>query len=412
MKLETAAPIPPVLVADDDDSVETLRRIHADPVAEQSRHITSPALAATHRGLPLLDDVEYPDSVLEMHRAATADVLRLHFVHNALFVRGVERAGETADILVREFARRDRVSLMFTLLHLMRQHDVPRSAVFYRSLMFACCKYDDLEWGLFVLENMAHDQHRDVAATVRLFDSFTACADRRAWHVLDVLCAVAPGLHRLARYNLLTAAVLTAMAATFRLGRSTRAKRGFITLPNNRGEHANPWRHTVGGIQTYLEVDWRTGEFHNPLFYDERQRELEDVMLEQQDGYRLRHWHDGTSSLAMDEGRKLLAEVVYDVQTTLKVATRSNDAAHERLSAPTDQASATAATAPEDAALPAHAQVAELLRNGVQLPHGKVDERIVNALLGHNGEDKTRPVSWNDQPFAWYRRTQIVEKKK
>ena len=44
----------------------------------------------------------------------------LHFVESALFSRGAERAAETATILVREFARRDKIALQFSLLHVMK----------------------------------------------------------------------------------------------------------------------------------------------------------------------------------------------------------------------------------------------------------------------------------------------------
>lgn len=44
----------------------------------------------------------------------------LHFVESALFCRGRAKAQETAHILVREFARRDKIPLQMTLLHLMR----------------------------------------------------------------------------------------------------------------------------------------------------------------------------------------------------------------------------------------------------------------------------------------------------
>lgn len=44
----------------------------------------------------------------------------LHFVETALFARGADRAAESAGILVREFARRDKVPLQFTLLHLLK----------------------------------------------------------------------------------------------------------------------------------------------------------------------------------------------------------------------------------------------------------------------------------------------------
>lgn len=41
-------------------------------------------------------------------------------MENALFCRGVEKAQDNARILMREFARRDKVPLQFTLLHLMK----------------------------------------------------------------------------------------------------------------------------------------------------------------------------------------------------------------------------------------------------------------------------------------------------
>jgi hypothetical protein len=60
--------------------------------------------------------------------------------------------------------------------------------------MFACCKYEDTDWGLYVLENMvtragaarvtlavrqAHESLRDVPSMVRLFDAHTAGASGR-----------------------------------------------------------------------------------------------------------------------------------------------------------------------------------------------------------------------------------------
>ena len=52
----------------------------------------------------------------------------------------------------------------------------------------------------------------------------------RAWHVLDLTLLLAPGLHWYARANLITGAMITALAHTVNLGRSTRARRGFISL--------------------------------------------------------------------------------------------------------------------------------------------------------------------------------------
>jgi hypothetical protein len=296
----------------DDARRAELERILRDPIAEAARHVVSRDAAANgHRGLPLLDDVsDYPEAVLALHRAATSDVTLLHMVEALLFARGVDAAEGTARILVRELARRDKVELMFALLHVMRQRGVPRDRLLYRSLMFACCKYDDLDWGLYALEQQFHDGLVDVPSMVRLFDSHTANANRRAWHVLDVILLCAPGINKLARWNLATAAVLTAAAHALKLGRSVRARRGFVTLPNPRGEHANPWRHTINGIQTYLEVDARSGHFEVPAAYSPEQLELLDAMLELEDGARLKHWQLGTQSDSMRDGAALLREAI------------------------------------------------------------------------------------------------------
>ena len=74
-------------------------------------------------------------------------------LNQLLLSRGKERAAQVGLTLVREFARRDKVALQFALLHKMRELGVPRDRRFYRSLVFACCKYDDADWALFALEN-------------------------------------------------------------------------------------------------------------------------------------------------------------------------------------------------------------------------------------------------------------------
>lgn len=296
-------------------------RIAADPSGETARHVVARSEAAAHGGLPLLSDVtDYPECVVELHRAATSDVALLHLVEALLFSRGADAAPATARVLVRELARRDKVELMFTLLHVMRQRHVPRDRLFYRSLMFACCKFDDLEWGLFALEQQFHDGLVDLPSMVRLFDSHTANCNRRAWHVLDVILLCAPGLNRLARWNLVTAALLTAAADAVKLGRSLRARRGFITLPNPRGEHANPWRHTVDGLQTYLEVDAASGRFELPAAYSPEQLELLDAMTELDDGVRLKHYHLGTQSESMLAGAALLRDAVESRQLNAELA--------------------------------------------------------------------------------------------
>lgn len=295
----------------DDARRAELERILRDPTAEAARHVVSREAATNgYRGLALLDETEYPETVLALHRAATSDVTLLHMVEALLFARGADQAAATSRILVRELARRDKVELMFALLHVMRQRGVPRDRLLYRSLMFACCKYDDLDWGLYALEQQFHDGFVDVPSMVRLFDSHTANANRRAWHVLDVILLCAPGINKLARWNLATAAMLTAMAHSLKLGRSVRARRGFVTLPNPRGEHANPWRHTVGGMQTYLEVDASSGRFELPATYSPEQLELLDSMLELEDGSRIKHWQLGTQSDSMRAGAALLREAI------------------------------------------------------------------------------------------------------
>lgn len=300
-----------LLVGDSARQAE-LERIAAAPGAEAARHVVAREQAATHAGLPLLSDVsDYPEAVLAVHRAATSDVALMHVVEALLFSRSPDvPAHDTARVLVRELARRDKIEMMFALLHVMRQHGVPRDRVFYRSLMFACCKYDDLEVGIYALEQMFHDGIVDVPSMVRLFDSHTANCSRRAWHILDVILLTSPGINKLARWNLVTAAVLTAAASTVKLGRSKRARRGFITLPNTRGEHANPWRHTVDGIQTYLEVDPVSGHFELPAAYSPEQQELQDAMIELEDGARLRHYHLGTQSASMLAGAELLRDAI------------------------------------------------------------------------------------------------------
>jgi len=300
-----------MLVGDSARQAE-LERIAAAPGAEAARHVVAREQAAAHAGLPLLSDVsDYPEAVLAVHRAATSDVALMHVVEALLFSRSPDvPAHDTARVLVRELARRDKVEMMFALLHVMRQHGVPRDRVFYRSLMFACCKYDDLEVGIYALEQMFHDGVVDVPSMVRLFDSHTANCNRRAWHILDVILLTSPGINKLARWNLVTAAVLTAAASAVKLGRSKRARRGFVTLPNTRGEHANPWRHTVDGIQTYLEVDPVSGHFELPAAYSPEQLELQDAMLELEDGARLRHYHLGTQSASMLAGAALLRDAI------------------------------------------------------------------------------------------------------
>ena len=80
---------------------------------------------------------DYPDDVLDLHRSATANVPKcvlvkspfpvsqlpqnsIYFIETLVFARGIENAAESAHILVRELARRDKISLLFTLLHVMR----------------------------------------------------------------------------------------------------------------------------------------------------------------------------------------------------------------------------------------------------------------------------------------------------
>ena len=60
----------------------------------------------------------------------------------------------------------------------------------------------------------------------------------------------------------------------------------------------------------YTEVDLATGQFLNPDLYGERELELRDIMLELEDGSRLKHFYLGTESDAQRAARELMLEAV------------------------------------------------------------------------------------------------------
>jgi hypothetical protein len=106
--------------------------------------------------------------------------------------------------------------------------------------MYACCKYEDINLGLFVMEQMLHDNRPDFRSFKRLFDACASAVDLRLWVAYDVMMWFYP-LKGFGQNSLKTTAFITELMHTLGLRASSRAGRGFVTLPNPRGEPYDPF---------------------------------------------------------------------------------------------------------------------------------------------------------------------------
>ena len=141
-------------------------------------------------------------------------------------------------LLVRHFAVRDDLGNAFRVLHAMKLAGITPDREAYRYLMHACCKYHDLDLVIYVMENMLHDQRPDFASFKRLFDACASAVDLRLWVAYDVMMWFYP-LRGFPSNALKTTAYITEMMKTVGMHESARAGRGFVTLPNYRGEPAD-----------------------------------------------------------------------------------------------------------------------------------------------------------------------------
>ena len=142
---------------------------------------------------------------------------------------GYER--RNCDILMRFLCKQDKLEDAFALLNIMKEKGVPRGRETYRPLMLGCCKYEDNDFALLVLELMIHDGVTDWISFKRVFDSLGASVDRRIWNAYDVIKYFLP-VNRYGLASMRLTGYITEFMDDLNLGASKRAGRGFITLPN------------------------------------------------------------------------------------------------------------------------------------------------------------------------------------
>jgi hypothetical protein len=138
-------------------------------------------------------------------------------------------------LLVRHFATQDDLGNAFRVLHAMKAIGTAPDKETYRYLMYGCCKYHDLDLGLYVMENMLYDNTPDFKSFKRLFDACASAVDLRLWVAYDVMMWFYP-LQGFGSNALKTTAYITEVMKTLGMRDSARAGRGFVTLPNYRGE--------------------------------------------------------------------------------------------------------------------------------------------------------------------------------
>ena len=275
---------------------------------ERSNRIPSIAREAVpfHRGLALCDDTEYPEEITGMLDRITTHPTLLAALDVCLHVDPTPRHVAT---VMRAFARADELEAAFAWLHVASIRGVPVTRGTMRSLAFAASRYGDIELALFSIECALQRRVVDVPSLKRVFDACTEQVDLRGWTVYDALVATTPTLSWVARANLQTSMYVTQIMRALGMQKSKRSGRGYITLPNPRGEIAGPWRVAVDGLMVYREIDMETGRFLDPKEYDDEQKELVDVMLELEDGTVLRDHHlERPLSIAAREAEAVFAE--------------------------------------------------------------------------------------------------------
>ena len=126
-------------------------------------------------------------------------------------------------------------------------------------------------------------------------------------------------------------------------------------------------------------------------------------MLEIEDGPRLKHYFNNTMSDSMKEGLAVLADTLgvsaaphytaIEISPSTTIATTATSTSASTMTTTTTKTTTTndgLTSADGDVVVPRRAPL--------------VDERLVNRLLTHIGLDKTRPTTWNDRPFAKYKK--------
>jgi hypothetical protein len=115
-------------------------------------------------------------------------------------------------LLMRHFTMRDDLGNAFRVAHAMKSIGLEIDRETYRYLMFGCCKYSDVELGLFVMEQMLYDNRPDFRSFKRLFDVCAAQVDLRLWVAYDVMSWFYP-LKGFTQNALKTTAFITACGA-------------------------------------------------------------------------------------------------------------------------------------------------------------------------------------------------------
>jgi len=187
-------------------------------------------LHAEGRGLMMREGVDYPSVVRDMREIILASPSTERLAASLAQVQE-ERKGT---LLVRHFATRDDLGNAFRTLHALRQIGKADRET-YRYLMYACCKYHDLDLGLYVMEHMLYDGTPDFRSFKRLFDALASAVDLRLWVAYDVLMWFYP-MRGFPSNALRTTAYITELMKTLGMRDSARSGRGFVTLPNYRGE--------------------------------------------------------------------------------------------------------------------------------------------------------------------------------
>lgn len=202
----------------------------------QLRRLSS-GLSPVTGGLTLRPGVAYPAEVARLVELVGQSPVAVRL---AASLQRLDAPRKGA-LLVRRFALNDDLGNAFLAVHALKLAGVPVEREAYRHLMFACCKYADVDLGLFAMELMLADGRPDFASFKRLFDVCASQVDLRLWVAYDVLRYWYP-LRGFPERALATTAYITELMDTLGLGPSKRAGRGFITLPNPRGEPFDPFR--------------------------------------------------------------------------------------------------------------------------------------------------------------------------
>jgi hypothetical protein len=212
-----------------------MRRLFSTLVRTAEAQVAVPT-AHSGRGLLMRPNVEYPEVVARMMDMIVSSP-RTEQLAAALEEIDEPRKGA---LLMRHFTMRDDLGNAFRVAHALKSTGLEIDRETYRYLMFGCCKYSDVELGLFVMEQMLYDNRPDFRSFKRLFDVCAAQVDLRLWVAYDVMSWFYP-IKGFTQNALKTTAFITEWAHVIRLGPSSRAGRGFVTLPNPRGEPYDPF---------------------------------------------------------------------------------------------------------------------------------------------------------------------------